>query len=186
MTPAAMPRGDIPLTLVARDLHTDIAIPAALVPTALRERWMRLLPAGGAITFGFGQRDFMMSREPGSMEALRALLPSAGVVAVGWLSLPARDAAGAWDVVEFRVDEAAVARLLRHVEAQIGRPVGDRPYAGRNLFDSPRAYSAAFTCNTWTAEALRAAGLPFEPAGVAWASGVMRQAHRIAAAWRAA
>lgn len=150
---------------------------------------MRGLPQHVQISLGFGQREYMLSSEPGSMEALRALVPSAGVVAMGWLPEQAAEAAGAYDSATLWIDAAGLERLIRHVDAEIlrdaggtARAIGGRPQHGRNLFDSTRRYSAAFTCNTWTAEVLHAAGLPFATAGVAWPRDVMRQAHRIAAA----
>lgn len=189
LIPGAVPGGGIALALVARALHTDIGVPEELVPAHLRAIWTRGLPSRGQVSFGYGQRDYMMSNEPGSAEALRALFTSPGVIAVGVLPRRADQAGGVYDATELRVDEAGRDRLLRHVEADMARdgegPVGaidGRPYSGRNLFLSRRDYNAVFTCNTWVADALRVAGLPFETAGVAWPGDVMRQAHRIAAA----
>ena len=66
----------------------------------------------------------------------------------------------------------------------VGAPmlVPGGPYFGRNLFDARRRFHAGLTCNTWTAEALRAAGLPVPVAGIVWPGEVMRHVRRVAAA----
>jgi hypothetical protein len=70
----------------------------------------------------------------------------------------------------FERDAAGAARRLR-----------DGPYAGAVYFAAALRYSAGFTCNTWTAEALREAGLPVRVGGVVFAGQVMEQLRALAA-----
>ena len=64
------------------------------------------------------------------------------------------------------------------------RAIADGPYPGSLFYVSTRTYSAGYTCNTWTAEALQTAGLPVHADGVVFADEVADQARRIAAASR--
>ncbi len=43
------------------------------------------------------------------------------------------------------------------------------PYAGSRFFPARLSYSALHTCNTWTADALQAGGVPLHSAGVFFA-----------------
>jgi hypothetical protein len=78
--------------------------------------------------------------------------------------------------------------MLRFVRQQLERDAAGRPvlvggfFRGRKLFDSRLRYNSDFTCNTWTLQALEAAGLPVVPEGAVWSRQVMRQVRRIAIA----
>jgi Protein of unknown function (DUF2459) len=56
------------------------------------------------------------------------------------------------------------------------------PYPGSGYFNAVPRYSAFHTCNTWAAEALKAAGLPVRSRGVALAGQLWRQSRRLDAA----
>ncbi|MFC7541391.1 DUF2459 domain-containing protein [Siccirubricoccus deserti] len=49
-------------------------------------------------------------------------------------------------------------------------PLRAGPYPGSLFLPASREYSAFYTCNTWTAEGLAAAGLPVVPAGILFAA----------------
>jgi hypothetical protein len=55
------------------------------------------------------------------------------------------------------------------------RPYADWPYPGSRYYASSRIYSALHTCNTWSAHALQAAGLPLDGFGVLFASQLWSQ-----------
>ena len=59
-----------------------------------------------------------------------------------------------------------------------GQPLrlADGPYKGSAFFASDATYDALHTCNTWTAEILRAGGYPVSTAFVIFAHQVMAQA----------
>jgi hypothetical protein len=60
--------------------------------------------------------------------------------------------------------------------------VGAGPYPGSAFYASGITYYGLYTCNTWTAEGLRAAGIPISGDAVVFASQVMDQVRwRIAA-----
>ena len=180
----ALPRSEASLVLRAAELHTEIGVTLAALGEEKRAIVAARLGRPQRVAFGYGQRDYMAAPDPGVGHALRALATSPGVVAMSVLPPFAGEDA---DTVALGVEAAGIAALLRFVEGQVPRdaqgklrPIGDGLHRGRVLFDSALPYSAAFTCNTWTAEALKAAGLPFASGGVVWPGQVMAQARRIA------
>ena len=184
-----VPQGNIPLCLVSRDWHTEIGLPLRLLDAPAAEDWRGVVPQDGQVGFGFGAKAFMMAPSPGMSEALAALLNAPGVVAVSGMSARPADDGQVDDYVELKVTQAGLGRMLHFVRQQVerdaaGRPalVDGGPFRGRSLFDSRLRYSSHFTCNTWTLQALGAAGLPVQSGEVVWSRQVMRQAHRIAAA----
>lgn len=184
-----VPRGEIPLYLVSRDWHTDVLCDADLLDATTRALLMPSLPQGGHAAIGFGARDFMMEPEPTVGHYLVALLNSPGAVAVSRMPPRLAEAGPFEDVAEIRIDRVGFGRLLHHIRAEIAEDEAGLPRrlgaslfrSGRVLFEAKRSYSSLFTCNSWVAEMLSAAGLPFETEGVIWPTQVMRQAHRLAA-----
>ncbi len=181
------PRGPATETLfvVQRDWHTDIGLlirdlGPGLAPLAADWR------AAESLVIGFGERGYLMAPRPGPIEMAAALLPGPGALLVTGLSVPP-DGAFPAGTVALRVDAAGMAALQAALAASFARdaaggfdPLRDGPYAGARYYAAATRYSAAFTCNTWTAALLRAAGLPVDPAGVVFAGQVMAQVRRIA------
>ncbi len=192
------PAGSIPLRVVWRDLHTDVGLPVALLDDAARADWVRAVsplawsqtvPREGMVAFGFGAKGYMMIAAPGLDGALEAVMGVPGAVGVGGLPRRAEDIARAREVIDLSVPPAGITGLLRFVREEITRdPAGapmlvpDGPYFGRSLFDARRRFNAGFTCNSWTVEALRAAGLPMPGTGIVWPGELMRHVRRLAAA----
>ncbi len=139
------------------------------------------------LCFGFGERQFFMTPDPGLLTHLSALLPSRSALLMTALRAPADAAFGAGNVVVLHVTppaEAALRRFLwRSLELDAaGAPVrlADGPYPGSVFWAAVDTYDAFFTCNTWTADGLRAAGLPVG-GPVVFAGQVMSQVRQIAA-----
>ncbi|MBV9198208.1 MAG: DUF2459 domain-containing protein, partial [Alphaproteobacteria bacterium] len=57
----------------------------------------------------------------------------------------------------------------------VPRRIGTGPYPESAFYASAGSYDLSHTCNTWTAEALRVAGLPVSTAGVVFANQVLDQ-----------
>ena len=55
------------------------------------------------------------------------------------------------------------------------RPIETGPFPQSVFYASAGTYNLSHTCNTWTAEALRVAGLPISAAGVGFAGQVLDQ-----------
>jgi hypothetical protein len=176
--------------VVRRAWHVDIGFATAeLQPplAALRAN----LPGARYLLFGFGDRHYLVDQDRGAGGMLAALWSGEGVVLVSGLSASAQDAFGAQHVVEIRVSASQAAAAQQFVWQSLanqGGNEGDKvmplrlgPYDGSLYYASSRRYSALHTCNTWAAQALRAAGLHVHSAGVVFAGQLWIQARRIQA-----
>jgi hypothetical protein len=125
----------------------------------------------------------VLARHRGVGDALGALLPSPGLILITALNTSPSQAFGAAHVVALPVTRAGFASIGAYIwnslateNGRLPPPYGEGPYAGSVFYASSVTYDAFDTCNTWTATALRAGGLPFSPAGTLFASQVMQQA----------
>ena len=176
--------------LVERGWHTDIGLPATQLDDTLAEL-RTTFPGVHTLVIGFGQRAYLLHREHDLADTLAALAPGPGAMLVAALRDTPQTAFPADDVVVLRVSARGLARLTDFIAGSFERPpdralhaIADGPYPGSLFYPSTSTYSAGYTCNTWTAEALQTAGLPVRVAGVVFADEVADQARRIAAAPR--
>lgn len=186
--PVSPARGPATGTIFAvqRDWHTDIGVMVGdlhgpLAPLAAD--W----PGARSLVIGFGERAYLMSRNRALADMAMALLPGPGALLVTGLSVRPDEAFP--EVVPLGVDDDGMARLQRALaasferdEAGTPRQLREGPYRGAAYYGATLRYSAAFTCNTWTAELLREAGLPIQVTGVIFAGQVMEQVRRVATA----
>jgi Protein of unknown function (DUF2459) len=137
------------------------------------------------VFFGFGDRHYLIARNKNFPGLLAALWPGAGVILVTMLAAAPGEAFGNEHVIRLTVsfDEARAAQtfvwdsLLKENDAPVF--YRDGPYEGSLFFGAAPEYSAVHTCNTWAAEALRAAGLPVRSRGVVFAWQLWSQTRRI-------
>jgi uncharacterized protein (TIGR02117 family) len=189
--PPALPPGPRPVRIAVADRgwHTELCV-AAPAPADPLAALAAGFPGARFLCLGFGERQYLLSPDPGLGEMLSALLPSRAALLVTALSAPPAEAFGAANVVELGITTEGAARLgaflWRSLETtRTGAPVRlrDGPYPGSAYFAATGTYDAFTTCNTWTADGLRAAGLPVGGL-VIFAGQVMSQARSIAAAER--
>jgi hypothetical protein len=62
------------------------------------------------------------------------------------------------------------------------RLVGPGRFPGSQFYAAEHGYSLAYTCNTWVADALHAAGLPVDEGGVVFSGQTMARVEAAAAA----
>ena len=186
LTRAAHPRapsaGEPATTLwiVDHGWHTSIVVRRADVD---RARWPELDDFSGAtlVEIAWGDREFYMATSPTSGLAIKAAVVTSGsVLHVVGLTPAVTDYFGAG--VAIRLSRPGFDALADFVHAEYERsPDGAPLRLGRSLYGSGWFYAARSryhlfnTCNTWVAQALGAAGLAVEAAGVVTASDVMRQ-----------
>jgi uncharacterized protein DUF2459 len=171
--------------LVARDWHTDVDLPADRLPARLLPL-AHDFPGATHFLFGFGERAYWTQPQPGSMDAFAALVPGPGVILVTALRVAPTAAFPAGDVVALPVTEEGLARLAAFLAAELReegefRRMADGPYPGSRFYATSRRYSAAYTCNTWTADALQVAGTGVSASGILLASQLMARARAAAA-----
>ena len=186
-TPPPVPRsalvqGDVPVYVIAMGWHTDVALPAARLTPPLGI--MRAdFPRAEWLEFGWGQHDVYMTATPSSGEFLRATVPGPSVMLVRPLSQPSPEGLGApARVVMLQASSAGFAHLCDYIWGFLAKdPAGQpRRIGGGSCGDclfyaSDGTYDLSHTCNTWTAEVLRAGGFPVQSQGVITADAVMGQ-----------
>jgi hypothetical protein len=175
------------LTVIDRGWHTDIGFPAEELTGELAAVTQGF-PAARTVTFGFGERDYMLAADKGFIDMLRALAPGPGVMLVTLLRTPPAEAFGAGNVVTLRLSRGALGRVLGFVWHDMEKDATGMPRRvaggsdpGSVFYASSATYSATYTCNTWAADALASAGLPVTARGVVLAGQLMDRARAVAA-----
>ncbi len=184
---AAVPAGGAAVAVIDRGWHTDIALPADAVAGPVAGVAQEF-PGARFLVFGFGDREFYMSREESVLQTVAAMFPGPGVILVTGLGAPPAAAFGADRVVTLRLScrelDTMTAFLRRALASRAdGSPqrLGDGPYRGSLFYASSETYDLFHDCNRWTLAALLSAGLPADPDGVIFAGEVMAQVRQIAA-----
>ena len=171
--------------VVRRKWHVDIAFAAADLQPPLAS--LRAdFPAARYLSFGFGDRHYLLDKDRGFGGMLAALWPGPGLMLVTGLATTLQVAFGEANVIEIPVTAAqaagAQAFIWKSLSAKDGAiaPLLAGPYDGSLYYASSEGYSAVHTCNTWAAQSLHAAQLSVQSVGVEFAFQLWRQARRLA------
>ena len=181
----AMPAGSVTMYVVRRGWHIDVGFAASDLGGPLKAA-SELFPDARFLTFGFGDRRYLHAHNPAFPNMLAALWPGDGLMLVTALRATPQQAFGSAQVIELtltaRNTRQAQRRMTASLSLQDGRPQSDGPgpYEGSVYWRSTRRYSAAYTCNTWAAQVLQAAGLPLRVHGVVFAGQVWRPVRHLA------
>lgn len=186
------PRAGEPATsvwIVAHGWHAGIAVRASDVPATLWPERAHF-PRAEYVEVGWGDRDYWQASDPGLRLAFNALfLPTPSVVRLIATDEPLAAAFPGAEIVQIRLSRAGFERLLRFVDDTFARtgaasamPLGPAPWPHSRFYPAHGSYHLFRTSNTWTALALREAGLAITPAFALTSGGVMRQARRHGAA----
>jgi Protein of unknown function (DUF2459) len=167
-----------------RGWHIDIGVAALDLSPPLNQA-AALLPGSRYVFFGFADKHYLLAKNRNAPVLLAALWPGAGILLTTGLSNSPSDGFGAAHVITLN----ATQDQMRALQAFIWRSLRTRddalevyragPYEGSAYFLAARKYSALHTCNTWGAEALRAAGFRVHTAGVIFAWQLWGQARRL-------
>lgn len=179
-------RASVTILVVKRSWHTDIGFNVDDLHQPLAT--LRAgLPAAHYLLFGFGDKHYLMTHANGFDRLFGAVWPGEGLFLLTGLEATPEEAFGAQGVARLTVS-AVQARALeefvwRTLAPQQGRtivePLAPGPYEGSLYYASSMRYSGLHTCNTWTAQALKAAGLPVHTFGVELSGQVWRQVRRL-------
>jgi uncharacterized protein (TIGR02117 family) len=165
-----------------RKWHIDVGFAAAdldpaLLPVKAEFRTAKYL------FFGFGDRHYLLTKSKNAPLLLRALWPGPALVLVTAIDGPPRIAFGQLQVIKIELSAAQAHAMQAFIRASM---VGSQltvlapgPYAESAFYAAPQQYSALHTCNTWAAEALRAADQPIRATGVIFAGQLWHQVLRI-------
>jgi uncharacterized protein (TIGR02117 family) len=181
--PAAVPlEGADRVYVIDRGWHTEIGLPVGELHGKLA-LIAADFPGAISLTVGFGDRAYLLDRETNFFDMLRALLPGKSALLVTGLRAPPEVAFGRDKVVTLAIAKPQLDALEAFLASyfatdRVGQPLrlADGPYQGSLFFASDATYHALHTCNTWTAESLRAGGYPVATTLVIFASQVMAAA----------
>lgn len=184
--PAATAERPLAVWVVRHDWHTGVVVRRADLPTGRwpehRDLVAEFSPA--YLEVGWGERRFYQAPEGTSGLALRAALGrNESVLHVAGFDAPVDALFPADRALRVPVSAAELATLAEFLAAAYARdtagapiPLGPGLYGRSRFYLGREPYALPETCNTWTARALRAAGLPVDADGAWTASGVMRRA----------
>jgi uncharacterized protein (TIGR02117 family) len=170
--------------VIKRSWHTDIGFDVAdlhLPLASLRP----MLPGASYLLFGFGDQHYFMHHSESLGTTIGAAWPGAGLVLMTGLTTTPEQAFGAAGVMRLTVSASQARRLESFVWDTLAtsnnavNALAAGPYDGSFYYASTIRYSGLHTCNTWTAEGLRAAGLPVHSFAVEFSGQVWRQVRKI-------
>lgn len=178
------PTGPTTIFVARRGWHIDIGMAAADLAPPLTQAGAAL-PGAAYVFFGFADKHYLLAKNHHAPVLLSALFPGAGILLTTGLTNSPAQAFGAAHVIALAVSEEQMRALQSFVWRSLRTQDGvlkvfrDGPYEESVYFLATQKYSAFHTCNTWGAEALRAAGFHVHTTGVIFAGQLWIQARRL-------
>jgi hypothetical protein len=167
-----------------RGWHIDIGVAVADLAPPLNQV-VPDLPGARYVFFGFADKHYLLAAKRNAPVLLSALWPGAGIVLATGLPNSPAEAFGAKHVIALSLQpeqmhdvQAFIWRSLR-TQDEVLKVYSPGPYDGSVYFLAVPKYSAFRTCNTWGAQALRAAGFRVHVKGVVFAWQLWVQARRL-------
>lgn len=167
-----------------RGWHIDIGMSVADLAPPLNQAAQNLAGAR-YLFFGFADKHYLLAKNRNAPVLLAALFPGAGIMLTTGLGNSPAQAFGESQVITLNIAggqlqalQSFIWRSLR-TQHEMLRVYQEGPYQGSVYFLAAPKYSAFHTCNTWGAQALRAAGFRMHTAGVIFAGQLWTQAQRL-------
>ena len=170
--------------IARRGWHIDIGMAVTDLAPPLNQV-VPDLPGTRYVFFGFADKHYLLAAKHNAPVLFSALWPGAGIVLATGLPNSPAEAFGEKHVIALSVR----AEQMRDLQSFIWRSLRTQdevltvyqqgPYDGSVYFLAVPKYSAFRTCNTWGAEALRAAGFRVHAKGVVFAWQLWMQARRL-------
>jgi len=174
--------------VLSRGWHTEIGLAANRLAGPLGI-FRTIYPGVRALMFGYGKRTFLTAPPDDISEYLLGPVPGPAAIETVGLRVSPPDAYGREGMVALALPPGGAARLsaflwqsLAHDGTGNPRLVGPGGFPGSQFYAAVHGYSLAYTCNTWVADALHAAGLPVDPGGVVLSGQTMARVGAAAAA----
>ena len=174
-----------PVYVINHGWHTGIAVRREDISEAV---WPEHRDFGHFeyVEVGWGNRDFYVAPEGTLWLALKAVFwPTSSVLHVVGFDGPVERFFRDREIVEIRVSDRGLREFAAFVQDAYARD-GARPivlgpgqFANSRFYLAREKYFLLKTCNTWTARALRSAGLPVTPLAAVTAANLMDQARKL-------
>ena len=175
------------LYVISGGWHTELGLPVAALSGPLAALKADF-PSARYLVFGWGARDYYMAQNPDIGDLLRAAASGPAVMLIIPLQISPEAFFGAANVFVLPAPREGIQRLAQFLWDYLAvdkegppRRIGLGPYPQSVFYASAGNYSLGHTCNTWTAEALHASGLPVSAVGVVFAGQVLDQLQSIRA-----
>jgi hypothetical protein len=154
------------VVVVERGWHSDVCLRGEDAGPVLR-RLANGYEAVRWLCLGFGDRSYVVRRDHSLATMAAALFPGQGVILMTALRATPAEGFGADHAVSLAISQSGLDTLRAALDDAVetspdGTPVllDHGPYEGSRYYSATATYSLAYTCNTWTADMLRRAGLP--------------------------
>ena len=164
--------------------HTGIIIRSAQIDTTYQDM-IKYFPRGEYLEIGWGDADFYQnpSMDVDFWLAFKAaVLPTKSVMHIVAFDQPPDRYFSYSTLISIPVDSAGFVRMLRFISEHFERdeqgrviPLGKGLYGNSRFYKSEQIYILPKTCNVWTAQALKEAGLPLYPYGYQKSSVLMEK-----------
>jgi hypothetical protein len=172
---------------LVNDWHTELSLPAAGISGRLA-RIRSIFPGARYFNFGFGERLYYQKENADWLDALRAVLPGPGTVLLTALNGAPPDMYPGAEMVALHLTQAELDRLSDYMWDTLEKTpddrlvrLGDGKFPGYVFYGAATSYDGFYTCNTWTVQALDAAGLEAGAPGVLFAHQAMARIRAVAA-----
>lgn len=171
--------------MVGHGWHSGIVIRRDQIPTEAWPEHVRFPPAP-FLEVGWGDRAFYRVPDAGVGLALRAAFASGGsVLHLAGLDRPPTERFPRSEIIALELSGRGAEALARFVSGAYARDASGDPidlgpglYPGSRFYAAAGRYSLLYTCNSWIADALRAAGCSITPAWALTAGNLLFQARQ--------
>lgn len=176
-------RGQV-IYIVRRQWHIAIEVPTDDLVAPLASLEVNF-PKVKYLSFGFGDLHYLVAKNKSFPGILAALWPGRGLILISGSNLSPEKIFGTDQVIPLAVSSAQGRAAQAFIwESLSNNASGVAPYAEARpeeglYFSAVPSYSAVYTCNTWVAEILAAAGLPVRAHGVIFANQLWSQVRRL-------
>ena len=183
--PCTPAKADNIVYVVEGGWHVEIGIPVNELDENL-QFYKDIFPGADTLMFGYGKRTFFTAVVHTPSEYLLGPFPGPAVIHVVGLRGAFSDAYPDKDVITLALPQDGSRALSEFIWQDLVKNASGEPEeiaASTNpvglFYDAKSEYNPFHTCNTWSVEALHAAGLPISSAGVIFSGQAMSSIHAL-------
>ena len=171
-------KGDV-VYVVGQGWHAELGIPVVQLDKNM-QYFKKVFHGARVIMFGYGKRTFFTAQAHSLNEYILGPVPGPAVIHAVGLYVTPLEAYPPEDTVVLALPPGGSHALSQYIWNDFVKGANGKPaFVSRSsdpdgmFYDSVSEYNLFHTCNTWTAEALQAAGLPVSGDNVVFSGQVM-------------